>query len=235
MIYFTGDIHGSPYKLQKFCKKKNLTKEDIIVILGDVGANYYENIKDDFVKQQLNDLGVTVFCIHGNHEQRPERLPTYKEKLWNSGTVYYEEEFPKLLFAKDGEIFTLNGLKYLVIGGAYSVDKDYRIMRGFKWFSNEQPNDKTKKRVEEQLRENRVDVILSHTCPHKYEPHEMFLPGLDQSKIDKSTELWLDTIEDKFGYSAWLCGHWHTDKHIDKIHFLYNSFMSEPDLCSDMS
>ena len=32
-----------------------------------------------------------------------------------------------------------------------------------------------------------VDVVFSHTCPLKYEPVEVFLPGIDQSTVDKST------------------------------------------------
>ena len=46
---------------------------------------------------------------------------------------------------------------------------------------------------------------------------ECFLSGIDQSRVDNSTEEWLDTIEDKLEYEAWYLGHWHTDKQIDKI------------------
>ena len=35
-------------------------------------------------------------------------------------------------------------------------------------------------------------------------------------------EEWLDTIEDKINYEAWYLGHWHTDKRIDKMHFLFH-------------
>ena len=66
--------------------------------------------------------------------------------------------------------------------------------------------------------------MLSHTCPFKYEPREVFLPGVDQRKIDDSTERWLDTIEESIDYRAWYCGHWHTDKRIDRMHFLFNTF-----------
>ena len=52
----------------------------------------------------------------------------------------------------------------------------------------------------------------------------MFLSCIDQSTVDDSTEKWLDSIEDKLDYKAWFCGHWHTDKHIDKIHFLFTGW-----------
>ena len=41
MVYYTGDIHGSKIEVTRFCREMNLTEEDIVVILGDVGANYY--------------------------------------------------------------------------------------------------------------------------------------------------------------------------------------------------
>ena len=54
----------------------------------------------------------------------------------------------------------------------------------------------------------------------------MFLSQVDQSKVDNSTEKWLDKVEDniKDKYKAWFCGHWHTDKQIDKMHFLYETW-----------
>ncbi len=96
-------------------------------------------------------------------------------------------------------------------------------MRGLAWFSDEQPDAQTKAYVEEQLRGNTVDVILSHTCPFKYIPREMFLAEVDQSAVDDSTERWLDGIEETTPYKAWFCGHWHTDKRIDRMHFLFRS------------
>lgn len=84
--------------------------------------------------------------------------------------------------------------------------------------------------VEQQLKENAIDVVLSHTCPFKYEPVEEFLPGIDQSTVDDSTEKWLDVIEETTDYMAWFCGHWHTNKRIDKMHFLFHQFESSEEL-----
>ena len=41
MIYFTGDIHGAAHGIADFVNKTHPTMEDVIVLLGDVGANYY--------------------------------------------------------------------------------------------------------------------------------------------------------------------------------------------------
>ena len=48
-------------------------------------------------------------------------------------------------------------------------------------------------------------------------PIEAFMPGLDQSLVDHSTEEWLDYLESKLNYKAWFCGHWHMDKRIDLL------------------
>lgn len=234
MVYYTGDIHGNPYKICDFISSNSLTSDDIIVILGDAGINYFGNDKGDRkTKKSLNKYGVPILCIHGNHEMRPETLNTYTKISWHDGSVYQEKNYPFLLFAKDGEIYNLDGKQNLVIGGAYSVDKYYRLARNAGWWADEQPSDEIKAYVEKQIAENEIDVVLSHTCPFKFEPTEAFLPGIDQSCVDASTEIWLDGIEERLPYKAWLCGHWHIDKSINNFHFLFNSWKSAADIFAE--
>lgn len=226
MVFYTGDPHGSKAEIIRFCNKMQVTSSDIIVILGDVGANYCCDERDRRYKKTFVRLAPTFLCIHGNHEIRPSNIPSYQTREWNGGVVWFEEAFPNLLFAKDGEVFNLEGMRHIVIGGAYSVDKYYRLMRGFNWWPDEQPSEEIKAYVERQIREKDFDIVLSHTCPFKYEPVEAFLPMIDQSTVDDSTERWLDKTEDSIEYKAWFCGHWHINKRIDKMHFLFHDFES---------
>ena len=227
MIYITGDTHSDFHRVNALCCKQDTSIEDIIIILGDASINYDGPELDVFLKKELSQLPITLFCIHGNHEQRPETIPTYVEKTWNGGTVYVEPQFPNLLFAKDGEVFTLGGRTFIVIGGAYSVDKYYRIEDGLGWWPDEQPSEVIKARVELRLEELgwKVDYVLSHTCPLNYMPRENFLESIDQSTIDNSTEEWLDEIEKKLDYGRWCCGHFHTDKTIDKVRFFFTDII----------
>jgi len=157
---------------------------------------------------------------------RPETMSSYREHAWRGGTVYVEDAYPNLLFAKDGEVYDFAGKKALVIGGAYSVDKYYRLSRGWGWWADEQPSLEIKARVEGNLDLIgwKVDIVLSHTTPLKYEPVEVFLPGIDQSKVDKSTEEWLDSIEERLDYQKWYCGHYHTEKKIDRLQIMLNDY-----------
>ena len=50
----------------------------------------------------------------------------------------------------------------------------------------------------------------------------MFLEGIDQMTVDNSTEYFLDEIEESTDYNLWYCGHYHTDKEIDKIIFMFH-------------
>jgi len=139
------------------------------------------------------------------------------------GKVYIEDAFPDIKFAKDGQIYDFDGRQFIVIGGAYSVDKFYRIAKGANWFPNEQPSPEIKADVEAVLDARGWNVygVLSHTCPVTYEPTEVFLALIDQSTVDKTTEEWLNSIEEKLEYEKWYCGHYHTEKKIDKLRFMF--------------
>ena len=223
MIYITGDTHGDFSRLLYMNNQGMLNKGDIVIVLGDAGLNYDNGRLDYGRKTLVSSLPCEVFCIHGNHERRPHTVNGYEMTDYHGGKVWAQAEYPNIFFAKDGEIYDFDGLSCIVIGGAYSVDKFYRLFNHMPWFADEQPDDEIKVYVEKQLEKAnyKVDVVLSHTCPYKYEPREVFLKTIDQSNVDKSTELWLGKIENKLDYKKWYCGHFHTEKKIDKIQFMF--------------
>lgn len=206
--YLTGDCHGQFRKLHVFCEKHKTTKADTMILLGDVGVNFSMDERDERRKGFLASLPITCLCIHGNHEERPYNMPSYRLKEWHGGLVYYEPEYPNLLFAKDGEIYDLDGKKAIVIGGAYSVDKELRLLVHIPWFPEEQPSDKIKTYVEQNLKKHdwKVDYVFSHTCPSIYVPSEKENAF---GKVDHSTEEWLEQIRKKLTYERWYFGHFH--------------------------
>ena len=225
MYYITGDTHGDFSRIERFCERFHPTRDDVMIILGDAGFNYYGGKRDQRVKQRMAEMPITIFSIHGNHEMRPGKIPSYHLQQWHGGMVFVEDAYPSLLFAVDGEVFDMGGLQTIAIGGAYSVDKYYRLMNGWNWWPDEQPTPEMKKGIEKCLdyQHWKVDVVLSHTVPLKYEPVEVFLPQIDQSQVDKSTETWLDSIEDLLAYRHWYAGHYHTEKEIDRLTLLFES------------
>ena len=186
-FYITGDIHGDFSRIEEFCRENDTTKEDVMIILGDAGINYWLNNADRQLKNDLTDLDITLFCVHGNHEARPWEAADYDEVMWNNGLVYREEQYPNILFAKDGEIYDFHGKKVMAIGGAYSVDKYYRLNHKMPQFDTEQSDEWIKSYVEQQLEKVGwfIDIILSHTVPIEVEPTWVFIPGVNQEVVDK--------------------------------------------------
>ncbi len=248
--YITGDKHRNFTCVKKFCHDSNTRKKDVLIILGDAGFNYYGDVRDDELKKEAAAMNITLFCLHGNKECRPQNVGTYGVRNFCGGRVYYEPKYPNIFFAIDGEVYTFEGKKYMVVGGAHSVDKLRCLDEGIPFWEDEMPDDVVKAKVEERLTKenNKIYGIMTHTCPIDYLPSEMFLstrqnaaavkkshklklkigvrkrttkPPL-QLDIDRSTEEWLGRLEQKVSYEVWYCGHYHIDKQIDKINMMYN-------------
>lgn len=238
-FYITGDKHRNFTIVKQFCRNMKTKRKDVLIILGDTGFNFYGDARDDKLKTKMSTLNITMFCLHGNKENRPQNVGTYGIRNFCGGKVYYEPRFPNLLFAIDGETYVFEGHKYMVVGGAHSVDKMKCLEEGTPFWDDEMPDESVKARVETHLAKenNRIFGMLTHTCPLKYLPAEMFLstrqnadikrkPRKIKAKkvfrpdIDRATEEWLDHIEENIEYTVWFCGHYHIDKEIDKIHMM---------------
>lgn len=223
--FVTGDIHGNPGRLISAYDKRLLNEGDKVIILGDAGFNFFGNgrnyrtYRDIHCKNMVKDLPFQILCVRGNHERRPSCYFGYEEKEMFGNKVYVQEEYPNLIFLEDGCDYLIDGKRCLVLGGAYSVDKKFRI-EGKTWFANEQLSQRERRIIwKKVIAQRRYDIVLSHTCPFKYIPKESFKSKLDD--IDTTTEEWLDLIEDIIDYDAWYCGHYHINKDIDNLTFLF--------------
>ena len=115
MVFITGDIHGRTEPLHDLMTRFQPNVDDIVVLLGDVGINYTGEVRDRLMKQELSRMKPTFFCIHGNHENRPQNIGSYQVKAWHDGRVLYEPDFPKILFPIDGDIFDIEGKRCIVV------------------------------------------------------------------------------------------------------------------------
>lgn len=239
-FFITGDKHRDFTAVRRFCKAMNTRKKDVLIILGDSGFNYYEDIRDNKLKKNIAKLNITLLCLYGNKECRPDHVGTYGVRSFCGGRVYYEPQYPNILFAIDGEIYTFEGRKYIFMGGAHSVDKQYCLENGKPFWEDEMPDGASKAKFVENLgaEGRQIFGIMTHTCPIDYLPTEMFLSTRQKAgntvkmkkarkkkqfkpDIDRSTEEWLGEIEKSTDYKVWYCGHYHIDKQIDKIHMMY--------------
>ena len=222
-LYICGDLHGSAHVIEDFYKNNikhspREAEENWIILLGDSGCNYYMNYKDHYFKQRLCSLPFNYFVIRGNHEERASICAENSPTKWETvdlfgGKCLHQPEYPNIYYASDaGGIYYINGRKTLVVPGAYSVDKYYRLARGWSWFSNEQLSPQEMAALESMAAGQYFDLVLSHTCPYTYRPTDLFLGCIDQSSVDSSMELWMDQLNEKIVYHVWCWGHYHADR-----------------------
>lgn len=217
-IWITGDMHGAVTpRISQLLKNNSeiIPEETMLIALGDVGLNYYLNKKDQRSKREVEAKGVYLYCVRGNHEARPGDIEGM-QLVWDenvSGEVWIEEEFPHIRYFKDWGIYHIGGLRTLVIGGAYSVDKYYRIEHGFRWFENEQLS---KEEMAECWRDATLcpqfDLMLTHTCPYSVQPVDLFLGFVDQNSVDNTMEKWLEELKNALKCKVHLFGHYHEDR-----------------------
>lgn len=239
VIFVTGDKHGRYDDIEYFCQNHNTNKDDMMIILGDNGVNFYGGRRDKAIKEYLSNMPITFMMIRGNHDMRPP-IDVYQEKRicteQYSGTFLVDPQFQSLLFAIDGNNYELNKQASIVIGGAYSVDKYFRLENGYRWFDDEQLSFDEMINIERYLDfvihptyetsyMKLPQIILSHTCPFQYIPYDMFISQVDQSTVDDTMEHWLDKINAIVKPKAWYCGHWHTDRLIDNVRFMYKDII----------
>ena len=128
------------------------------------------------------------------------------------GTVWMEEAFPQIRYFRNWGVYNIAGCRTLVVGGAYSVDKFYRLATGRKWFDNEQLTKEEQNACFIQCFGQDFDLVLTHTCPLSLQPTDLFLRGLDQSTVDNSMEVWLEELLNAVSWKLLLFGHYHADR-----------------------
>lgn len=224
--YITSDTHGDyrvirDYVEQGYFDPKN---DNVLIILGDFGANYYLNYRDEHFKEKLGRYNLTYFVIRGNHEQRPSICYQENPEKWHMEEIfdnycYVENDYPYIKYALDFPAqYYFGSKRVLVFPGAYSVDKNYRLAKGWSWFPEEQMTEEERQQGLKMLDlcGNSCDYILAHTCPRAFEPFisDLFFSSLDQNKIDKTTENYLNKVIDNCKYQRLYFGHYHDDRNI---------------------
>ena len=244
----TGDTHGGMSTISRVGNiQRNMPEckpeETAIIILGDSGLNFYLNNTDKKYKKTLNNMGYYIYCVRGNHEERPENIPGMvllaDDNVENF--VWLQEEYPNIRYFVDGNEYNIGGHSTLVIGGAYSIDKWYRLARaGYApeealtanpkkcgWFKDELLTKEEMDAIEKKVYGKRYEFVLSHTCPMSWEPTDLFLRGIDQTQVDKSMEIWMDSLKEHIDWNVFCFGHFHADRverpHVEQFYQDYEN------------
>ena len=221
MIYVTGDTHGliNINKLIVACKCNKINENDYIIIAGDFGCVWdMESLSRNISAYEL--FPCKILFVDGNHENF-DVLSQYPEDNWCGGRIHRISK--KIIHLMRGQIFSLDGITILTIGGADSSDKEYRTP-SVSWWSAEAISKADIKEAKFNLSKYNytVDYIISHTCAETNITKDLL--NLRTDRIIGNSEILLNEIETCCMYKKWLFGHWHTDMKLnDRVQGIYNN------------
>lgn len=229
-IYITGDTHGnidrSKLDDNKFKDGNKLTREDYVIIAGDVCVpSFGQTVENNTGLGYYEKKKYTTLFVEGNHENFAElnKLPVSE---WHGGKVHILAD--NFIHLMRGQVYTIEDKKIFTFGGAYSPDRAMRLI-GYSWFTEEECSYAEKDEAISNLDKinNKVDIIISHTCGAEYMQRNVHKLGISYvPEWNGATEHFLDYIEDICEYNMWYFGHYHYDKKLDTKHtLLYNDII----------
>lgn len=241
-VYITGDLHGSKLEVEHRIEQiENPKEEDIIIVCGDAGLEYGNQIQGAAKKAMKKFPGSWVI-LRGNHDTRYWRDHTNKtkdgiepESKWHfeekySNFVLVQDKYPNIHYTEDvGGVYTFENYNCLLIPGAYSVDKAYRLSRLLPYEYEEQLSYMewtNLSRVASKYCKD-IDFVIGHTFPLSVENElkYLFLSCVDQKDVEKTTERWISHIMvygiyESPRFKRYFGGHYHDDKMLDLEHIL---------------
>ena len=168
-VYVTGDVHGrAEYGSSRFAFKswplgRTLTRDDAVIVAGDFGFVWDGSNTERYWLDWFESKPWTTCFVDGNHENH-HALAGLPVLEWNGGLVH--EARPHVLHLMRGEVFDIDGLTVLAMGGAASNDRQYR-REGRSWWPEEMPSEEEMEHCRASLDRVswRVDCVVTHEAP----------------------------------------------------------------------
>lgn len=235
-ILITGDTHGNlPWLSNYIIPVAEFLDADLILVLGDFG--YWEHTLSgvSFLDRLDERLSRPLYWLHGNHDKHSLALRRWGDARDAEGFVRVREQ---ILYIPQGHAWTWSNAKLRSFGGAYSVDKTYRLrlelkryaqmarseqnranslgvaprpvpsQSGTLWFPEEEMSDTEMERLLAADHEIK-DVVFSHDKPRNTKP----LWGRKDIPLCEPNQLRLQRALEAHRPYYWFHGH---------LHFRYN-------------
>jgi Icc-related predicted phosphoesterase len=175
-IIVSGDWHGNTNHAYAMIDRAVAAGVPRIFQVGDFGAWEHMHSGISFfndVAYHAEQNGVTVYWLDGNHDKTSLVLKLYGDNRDDEGFLICRKN---LRYAPRGHRWTWNGVRFMALGGAYSVDKQWRIEREIAtrspeslWFPEEEMNDNDLDTI--LLTDSSpIDVLLTHDKPRASNP-----------------------------------------------------------------
>lgn len=172
MIMLAGDTHGDLTALRRLMTRAVAERCELVFVVGDFG--YWEHTAEGVVfLDKLNEYAqrnsMPIFFLDGNHDKTSLLVDTYGHTAPDNGGFMVVRDM--IRYAPRGHQWAWGGQNFISLGGAYSVDKQWRLTletgRGKPeslWFPEEEMTGPEWDRVfSNQL--GSADIMLAHDKP----------------------------------------------------------------------
>jgi calcineurin-like phosphoesterase family protein len=202
-VLSVGDVHARGAWMEVVCAQAHRLGCEAILQLGDFGFWPHEDDGRAYlevVAELLERFELDCFFLDGNHDNLDA---LFSSELPAAGP--FRRMGPRLYYVPRAARWTWQGISFLAMGGAHSIDKHWRLAnepapRSW-WWPEELIREADVRRA---LEGGPVDVLVAHDCP----------AGVDLGDfvLDEETErnrLVLKRIVDGTRPRLLLHGHWH--------------------------
>ena len=204
-LYFCGDIHGE-WKEFVFKVTQQYDLHDAnIIILGDFGIGFTNDMPNlyKWAEKRLEKNNLKIWAIRGNHDD----------------PAYFSDEdkysYPLLRFMEDHKTYNISGRSIYSIGGASSLDIEWRLETNQKlaskgkdkrvWWEGEKVGEKYDNLP------GKVDIIISHCAPLSFNPVSTRPEGLPEYQWENIMDerKYLNHVLSEVTTDYWYFGHYH--------------------------
>lgn len=197
-ILLAGDTHGNRGHVKYLFDQAVRFSCDRIVQLGDFGYWPHANDFDEYVARLSKQSEIPFYWLDGNHEnfdilEREADMDSARPVQMENGLWY----LPR------GCTWEWEGVRYMAFGGAYSIDKEWR-MEGVSWWPQELPTVAQQSRA---LDRGSVDILLTHDAPDGICP--IITPGYKGDEISSVNRRWISALVDAVQPKILVHGHMH--------------------------
>jgi hypothetical protein len=164
-VALAGDWHGRLLWAELMIERAHEADVKLILQLGDFGV-WQDNQGQKYlyrVNKLLTKLDMYVLVTLGNHENYTmvDNFVEIREGDWKG--FKFDPKNPRIMYFQRGQVLTLNGVNFISLGGANSIDKFNRVEYR-SWWPGEQISTGDMYRTQENALalEGGVDVFLAH-------------------------------------------------------------------------
>ena len=217
-IFLTGDTHGGAGAFSAEMKRfsafehiaNKLSKDDYLIILGDFSFIWRDKPDNEEKRwrKYFENFAFTTLFIDGNHENF-DRLNSYEISQFKGGKIH--KIWDNVYHLMRGQIYDFDGRSVFTLGGAASIDREYRC-EGLSWWNAENISEAELREAWENLARHNysVDLVLSHTAPNSVANKVLTLNEFAFDFVDPNGEI-LEQIYRKISFKKWYFGHFHEE------------------------